>query len=614
MTLHCLGGAGGGRRADAVRLLACLSLVAVIGLATASAQEPPALIEPRATSLRAGTPAVAADLRPGQIVMSSQEIGLRLEYLFEIGGRASARIRLSIDNHQWIAALERIDQDDTGFRSWVGTLEGVARSHVVFTERNGIVSGLVDAVGTTYRIRALSPGNYVIEQIARHLLPSEAEPRVPDAGLAPAAPRAPSTGAPAADQRVAAADDGRTIDVLMLYTPAARDRQGGQSQIEALASQIISDSNTALARSGITPRLRLVTTALVPSSGEDSIHVALDAVTRSPISRGLRDAAGADIVHLLVATSDVALCGQAWLLTALSADFDAYGVSDVICAPSYTATHEIGHNLGSHHAPEDGASNAIFPFSYAYKDPSRQFRTVMANDCLGGGCPRILNFSNPDVLYNGSVTGSAVQNNALSISNTAGVASNWRQGIPEGTTVPTAPVDLRSQVTGPSVTLAWRAAAGATTYMLHVGSAPGLTDIFAGSLGNITAIAGNVPAGSYYWRVLAANIYGASASVEAQFTVGTTCSGPAAPEQFVSSVQGRQVTLQWQPSTTGSAPATYIIEAGSASGAANLYNAEAGLTTRVTVAAPAGTYFVRIRARNVCGVGPPSAERIVSVP
>ncbi|MGE3190981.1 MAG: hypothetical protein AB7N90_14970 [Vicinamibacterales bacterium] len=66
---------------------------------------------------------------------------------------------------------------------------------------------------------------------------------------------------------------------------------------------------------------------------------------------------------------------------------------------------------------------------------------------------------------------------------------------------------------------------------------------------------------------------------------------------------------------TPGAPTGFRIEAGSASGLANLaVMAVDGATRAVTVSAPPGTYFVRVRAQNACGTGPASNEVVLAVP
>src|SRR5690606_15350867 len=95
-------------------------------------------------------------------------------------------------------------------------------------------------------------------------------------------------------------------------------------------------------------------------------------------------------------------CGIGWLMQNLSPAFaaNAFSVSAYDCiSPNYTLAHELGHNMGSHHAPEDlqPGDTALHPYSFGFKNPNGHFRTVMAYNC-GGGCPRVLNFSNPAAL------------------------------------------------------------------------------------------------------------------------------------------------------------------------------------------------------------------------
>jgi hypothetical protein len=60
---------------------------------------------------------------------------------------------------------------------------------------------------------------------------------------------------------------------------------------------------------------------------------------------------------------------------------------------------------------------------------------------------------------------------------------------------------------------------------------------------------------------------------------------------------------------------TYVIEAGTASGLADLGTLPTGyLDTTFSTPVPAGTYFVRIRAANAFGASGPSNEVVVVVP
>jgi hypothetical protein len=86
---------------------------------------------------------------------------------------------------------------------------------------------------------------------------------------------------------------------------------------------------------------------------------------------------------------------------------------------------------------------------------------------------------------------------------------------------------------------------------------------------------------------------------------------PAPPTALTSTVTGNVVTLQWSASVGA---LEYIVEAGSASNATNVFNASVGAQTMVSGAVPAGRYFVRVRAKNAVGVSAPSSEIIIDVP
>ena len=563
-----------------------------------------------AATLRAQSapPLFVSPNAPAALRATGDVVGMRLDRLFE---QSTGRVLLNVGGHDWIARFDRLDTDLQGHRAWVGAIEGIDHSHVSFAERDGVVSGLINAISETFEVRTIGPGAYAVSRVDVAAREGEREPLI-DA-------TADAMGAGMTSSPQIAADDRSLIDVLMLYTPAARTKLGGDAQIQALIAQIISDTNTIFGRSGITARVRLVGSQEFALTESTSMSTDLELVTHDAAARTLRDLFRADLVQLLEDTAHE--CGVAWLLTSLgSTNFSGYSIADVDCVSSYTPTHEMGHNMGSHHAPEDNAVYALFDYSFGYKDAARGFRTVMAYACTLESCPRIPNMSNPAVSHSGGLTGTSLQNNALSINNAAQAVANFRQAA--SATPPSAPTGLRSDVAGNNVTLSWNpvtsdepaAPDAATSYTLQVGSASGLSDVFAQSVGNTTTVSGAVPSGTYFWRVIAANDAGQSPpSAESTFRAGS-CAAPGAPQDFSFSLAGRLVTLTWTRPAAGTEPFTYILEAGSSSGLSNLFDGAVGGITTLSVQAPPGTYFVRVRAQNACGAGGASAERIIVVP
>ncbi|MBI3492867.1 MAG: fibronectin type III domain-containing protein [Acidobacteria bacterium] len=90
---------------------------------------------------------------------------------------------------------------------------------------------------------------------------------------------------------------------------------------------------------------------------------------------------------------------------------------------------------------------------------------------------------------------------------------------------------------------------------------------------------------------------------------------PGAPSGLTATSSGSSVTLTWSAPTTGDPVVTYIIEAGSASGLANLANfpTNSTATTFSAGGVPDGTYYVRLKAQNAAGMSGASNEAVLVV-
>lgn len=544
-------------------------------------------------------------------VVERLAVGMRLDRLFAPAAGAQPLVRLNIGDRFWVARFERLDHDTAGFRSWVGALDDVEYSHVVFTERDGVVSGLINAVSSSYQIRTVRAGLYLVEQLTSAGAGREWEP-------------VPGSDGPAhlaADVAATPADDGSQIDVLMLYTPNARNAAGGVSQIQSIASQIISDSNTIYGRSGISTRVHLVGTSELAQFEASTVLADLTAVSNSASAQALRDSTGADLVQLLVSSPDSASCGIAYLLGSLSStNFNAYSVVDIACVAQYSPTHEMGHNMGSQHAPEDDPSGGLFSYSYGFKDPVNGFRTVMAYACSNANCPRIANFSNPSVSQNGGPMGTASQNNSLSINNAALTVANFRQSF-DASATSGGPSALLVQVAGSTVTASWGPPTDGSTpasYRVEISLASTNQQVAIVNVGTATVFSATLVNGSYLLRVRATYANGTSvATSDVPFTIGpiTINNAPLAPQDLRAELSALTVALLWNVHLASAIPTSFIIDVGTAPSLSNLGSFDTGaIAFRLDAARPApGIYYVRVRARNAFGISPPSNEVKVTV-
>ena len=87
---------------------------------------------------------------------------------------------------------------------------------------------------------------------------------------------------------------------------------------------------------------------------------------------------------------------------------------------------------------------------------------------------------------------------------------------------------------------------------------------------------------------------------------------PGAPLNLRATNDGPAVRLTWLPPFGGGAPLGYVVEAGLAPGTTAI-SLPAGETGLVVPAVPPGTYYLRVRALNAAGSGPPSEEFVLVV-
>ena len=73
------------------------------------------------------------------------------------------------------------------------------------------------------------------------------------------------------------------------------------------------------------------------------------------------------------------------------------------------------------------------------------------------------------------------------------------------------------------------------------------------------------------------------------------------------------MTLTWAAPTSGGTPTSYVLEAGSSPGAANLATIPTTGTTVAVGGVPTGQYFVRVRARNAVGTSAATSDAVVNV-
>ncbi len=320
----------------------------------------------------------------------------------------------------------------------VGENDAATGGQSRFAQTSGVLYGVVRTSGKLlYEIAPVGGEAYVIREIDQTSYPAEHEVVAPEASL----PRAADSA-----KAGTAADDGSRIDIMVVYTPSARDAAGGTAAMASRIALGISETNQGYANSGVVQRFRLVYSGEVAYT-ETSFETSLADLQGTSDGKmdnvhALRNTYGADIVSLLINNDDY--CGLGYLMTSTATDFAAYAFNVVYysCATGYySLAHECGHNQGALHDRANAGGSGLYNYAYGYQQTaaSPPFRTIMAYDC-DGGCTRVNYWSNPDVSYNGYPTGvlstaATAADNRLTLNNTRTIAANWRQAVNQNMTI-----------------------------------------------------------------------------------------------------------------------------------------------------------------------------------
>ncbi len=342
------------------------------------------------------------------------------------------------DNVNFVAVADRVERGPRGV-TWTGHLRGVDMSNVVLVINDKVVSGNISMPMARYHIRFAGNGTHEVQRIDQSKFPRD-EPYVPIPDLGAngkaAAGDAPNPGTQA--------DDGSTIDVMVVYTATARAAAGGTNAMKSLIDLAVAETNQSYQNSGVTQRLRLVHAAEVAYAETGSLEDALNCITKTTDGcidnvHTLRNTYGADVVSFWLEDGGGS-CGLGYHMDTVSASFAPYAFSAVArsCATGYYSFgHELGHNMGLMH--DVYMDNSVKPYAYAhgYVSTSGGWRTIMAynNACsaIGKDCDRLQYWANPSVSYKGTAMGnSTTADDHKALNNTASVVANFRTSVVSG--------------------------------------------------------------------------------------------------------------------------------------------------------------------------------------
>jgi len=306
--------------------------------------------------------------------------------------------------------LEMRSNDDLTWRGKIS--QGKFSGDIVITQKGDYFAGIIYTADAVYEIVPRGDKHFLVE-LDQTLFPpcaggvkSEMEDPLRNLGTV--------------------ADSGDRIDVLVLYTAAVRTAAGGDAQIQTVAQQAIDSTNTSYINSRIRQRVRLVGAELTSLVETGNFSTELSNLRGDASTNSRRDALKADLVDMF--TTSTAACGIGYLMGSVGGNANnGYSVTARTCAVgNLSFAHELGHNMASHHNPENGGT-PTFPYAFGHY-VNGSYRTVMSySDPCTSGCTRVPYFSNPNIIFNGQPTGINNQrDNARSIELTADWIANYR--------------------------------------------------------------------------------------------------------------------------------------------------------------------------------------------
>jgi hypothetical protein len=218
------------------------------------------------------------------------------------------------------------------------------------------------------------------------------------------------------------------FDVMIVYSDDARAQAGGTNAIRSECANAVAQMTITYLNSSLPIRARLVHMEEVSYNESGSFEDHLERLTDPSDGildgvHGTRDTVDADFVSLFVADSESG--GLGWCMA---------GSDEAFCivrweqaTSSLTLAHEVGHNLGCAHNPEDADCEPT-DNGYGHNffvDAENMWRhSVMAYS--RNGSTRVGWYSNPSIFYMGEPTGTATRDNLSVIYSRRGECENFR--------------------------------------------------------------------------------------------------------------------------------------------------------------------------------------------
>lgn len=230
-------------------------------------------------------------------------------------------------------AVERTAPTKFGYSLSGRVVGGAARvGFVTLVVHEEAVAGTIWTPDSAYELAYLGEGVHALRNVTN-------KPHVECAGALPSEFSALDANVQASPDGT---DDDSTVDILVVWTPAAERQEGGEQQMLSRVEIEIAYANDAFARSGALVSLNLVGAERVDYSEAD-MFTDIDRLSdpddgHMDAVHDRRDALGADLVHLRAGLPSDRAGG---IVVGIAQFHGAFSINAL--------AHEIGHNFGIRH-------------------------------------------------------------------------------------------------------------------------------------------------------------------------------------------------------------------------------------------------------------------------
>ncbi|HEX2642846.1 MAG TPA: M12 family metallo-peptidase [Thermoanaerobaculia bacterium] len=317
----------------------------------------------------------------------------------------------------WAGVIEDFSSVDQPISADGFTFDPV--NTVMLVSNQDQIIGNVRYNGAWYQIRPLKSGGHALVKVNSAAMPPDHPAEY--AGLRTIRMKTPRTQA--------GAKANTAIRVQVNYTPQVAALV---ANINGLIDLAVAETNQGYVNSGVAIDSVLASSAQTSytESGNFSTDLARYRTTNDGFMdeiHGTRDSSTADVNVLLI--NNASACGLASSIGSTAAT--AFVAVYWDCATGYYSfAHEIGHLQSARHDPKNDPTTTPYAWGHGFQYTANKrnpWRTIMAYDCSGTGCPRLNYWSNPNKLYNGVAMGTATKNdNARVLNATAAAVASFR--------------------------------------------------------------------------------------------------------------------------------------------------------------------------------------------